>query len=152
MNKIYFPIIPSTLILPGPHNKIVSVAARYTIPLSPASNICPCEAIKTTTHIPIIIGIQANRVNNPRINNIPHTSSAKMMSEREAVDPRCIKFINLYLSVLNFINLAYPWLASNKPVAILKINIPKLKAPAEYFVEKNLLIYFTIVLTKICAI
>jgi hypothetical protein len=27
-----------------------------------------------------------------------------------------------------------------------------LKAPAEYFVEKNLLIYFTIVLTKICAI
>ena len=101
----YFPIIPSTLIFPGPQNKSVIEAAKKNAPFSPSAKICALEAIKTTTDIPIIIGIQANLVNNPRTRRRPQKNSANMISESEVVEPKFIKFINLKRSVLNWTSL-----------------------------------------------
>ena len=149
----YFPIIPSTLILPGPQNKIVMAAVRNKVPVSAFPKISPWLASKTTTHIPMIIGMQANRVNSPRTKNSPQKNSAKIIKIREAVEPMPAKFVKTFCKWSKRTSLEYPWLINNIPAIILKINMPKLKAPVEYFVERNLVIvFFTIVLTKICAI
>jgi hypothetical protein len=95
-------IIPSTLILPGPQKRIVIAETRNKVAFSPSTKISPPETIKTITIMVIIIGIAANLVNKPRIRKMEQKNSANITRQREVVDPRCIKSINLKRRELNF--------------------------------------------------
>jgi len=84
---IYLPIKRSRLTLPGPINIKVRKPARNKATFSPSPKTCQWWAYQRATVISIIRGMQANRVNNPRMTNEAQNTSAKIERQSDAVDP-----------------------------------------------------------------
>ncbi len=77
LQKNYFFMAPSILILPGPQKRIVIPQMRNMNAFSPSENMWKLCATVTATSIPIIIGITASLVNNPRITKMEQKNFSK---------------------------------------------------------------------------
>ena len=77
----------SKLTLPGPVNSKVTKQARNKPALSPTPKKAPLCAKNRATDMDIIRGIQAKRVNNPRIINAAQKNSANTTKDRDVVEP-----------------------------------------------------------------
>src|SRR5690349_5661192 len=92
--KAAYLIMPSTLTLPGPQNKMVRKAARNKVAFSACPNMSyPC-AIAIATDMLMIRGITASLVNSPAIKKIAQKNSAKMVRESDRLLPMPMKLMN----------------------------------------------------------
>ncbi len=85
--KIYLFITLSKFARPGPANSIAVKPNKKKVAASPSPNISILFALTNATHIVIIMGMQANLVNNPSTTRIPQKNSEKITRKNKTVVP-----------------------------------------------------------------
>jgi hypothetical protein len=131
----------SRLTFPGPVNNKVIKQARNKPAASPTPKKAPLFAMNKATDIAIISGMQAIRVNKPRIINAEQKNSANTTKERDVVEPIWKGSANLGAFCAKCISLSRPWLIIiDKPTPRRRTSMAKEKALSEVLVLNNFLI------------